>query len=325
MSEVSSVNEYIPDAHDAGQDEQLQLVRTITSHQELDHDETLKRIETLSRQLSHRLTAHTEFEYLSEDSDLQKTLYRFIKLANKQGIHFRLLGITFKDVYVRANDQLFAIAPTVGSLLKGPYTGVKSLTSGAFRKKTPQHDILQNFNGYAKPGEMVLVLGRPGAGCSTLLKKLSGTDLQVFTETGGDVRYDGISQEEMLKNFKADIIYNPELDVHMPHLTVEQNPRFAVALKTPEKRINGVSREQYISAMVEILATVFGLRHTYNTKVGNDYVRGVSGGERKRVSTAEALACRGTLYCWDIATRGLDALTASKHAQALRAEERSVG
>jgi ATP-binding cassette subfamily G (WHITE) protein 2 (SNQ2) len=64
---------------------------------------------------------------------------------------------------------------------------------------------------------------------------------------------------------------------------------------------------------------VFGLRHTFNTKVGNDYVRGVSGGERKRVSIAEALAARGTVYCWDNATRGLDASTALEYNQAIRA------
>ena len=63
---------------------------------------------------------------------------------------------------------------------------------------------------------------------------------------------------------------------------------------------------------------MFGLRHTYHTKVGNDFVRGVSGGERKRVSIAEALACNGSIYCWDNATRGLDASTALEFAQAIR-------
>lgn len=43
-----------------------------------------------------------------------------------------------------------------------------------------------------------------------------------------------------------------------------------------------------------MLGTIFGLIHTCNTKVSNDYIRGVSGGERKRVSIAEAMACKAT-------------------------------
>lgn len=62
----------------------------------------------------------------------------------------------------------------------------------------------------------------------------------------------------------------------------------------------------------------FGLRHTYATKVGNDFVRGVSGGERKRVSLVEAQAMNASIYSWDNATRGLDASTALEFAQAIR-------
>ena len=60
------------------------------------------------------------------------------------------------------------------------------------------------------------------------------------------------------------------------------------------------------------------MTHTFDTKVGNDFVRGVSGGERKRVSIAEALAAKGSIYCWDNATRGLDASTALEYAKAIR-------
>lgn len=44
---------------------------------------------------------------------------------------------------------------------------------------------------------------------------------------------------------------------------------------------------------------VFGLSHTNNTKVGNDFVRGVSGGERKRVSIAEMFLAGATIGAWD--------------------------
>ena len=44
---------------------------------------------------------------------------------------------------------------------------------------------------------------------------------------------------------------------------------------------------------------VFGLSHTYNTKVGNDFIRGVSGGERKRVSIAEMMVAGSPICAWD--------------------------
>lgn len=51
---------------------------------------------------------------------------------------------------------------------------------------------------------------------------------------------------------------------------------------------------------------IFGLTHTYNTRVGDDFLRGVSGGERKRVSIAEAALTGAKFQCWDNSTRGLD-------------------
>lgn len=56
-----------------------------------------------------------------------------------------------------------------------------------------------------------------------------------------------------------------------------------------------------------MLATTFGIRHTLQTKVGNEYIRGVSGGERKRVSLAEVVSQR--LYC--LVESGTDKLVAS--------------
>lgn len=108
-------------------------------------------------------------------------------------------------------------------------------------------------------------------------------------------------------------------------MTVEQTLKFAIACRTPNIRLNNVSREEYQNYVLEILTTVFGLRHTVKTKVGNDYVRGVSGGERKRVSISEALASRASVYCWDNATRGLDASTALEYSHAIRAATNFLG
>ena len=55
-----------------------------------------------------------------------------------------------------------------------------------------------------------------------------------------------------------------------------------------------------------------------HTKVGDALVRGVSGGEKKRVSIAEAMITKASTQCWDNSTRGLDASTALEYVQSLR-------
>jgi ABC-type multidrug transport system ATPase subunit len=79
-----------------------------------------------------------------------------------------------------------------------------------------------------------------------------------------------------------------------------------------------MSRAEYAKYMAQIIMAVFGLSHTYNTRVGDDFVRGVSGGERKRVSIAEMALAHAPIAAWDNSTRGLDSATALKFVQALR-------
>lgn len=63
---------------------------------------------------------------------------------------------------------------------------------------------------------------------------------------------------------------------------------------------------------------MFGISHTAKTMVGDAMVRGISGGERKRVSIAESLATGGALTSWDNASRGLDSSTALDYVRSLR-------
>ena len=70
--------------------------------------------------------------------------------------------------------------------------------------------------------------------------------------------------------------------------------------------------------MRDVYMATFGISHTVNTRVGNDFVRGVSGGERKRVSIAEAALSGAPLQAWDNSTRGLDSANAIEFCKTLR-------
>lgn len=113
-------------------------------------------------------------------------------------------------------------------------------------------------------------------------------------------------------------MYNAEVDVHFPHLTVGDTLMFAALARTPQNRLEGVTREQHAKHTRDVTMATLGLTHTVDTKVGNDFVRGVSGGERKRVSIAESVVCGAPLQCWDNSTRGLDAANATEFIRSLR-------
>jgi ABC-type multidrug transport system ATPase subunit len=90
-----------------------------------------------------------------------------------------------------------------------------------------------------------------------------------------------------------------QVDRHFPHLTVGQTLEFAASARAPSRRIDNLSRKEWCKYNARIVMTAFGLTHTYNTKVGDDYVRGVSGGERKRVSIAEMVLAGSPITTWD--------------------------
>jgi ATP-binding cassette, subfamily G (WHITE), member 2, SNQ2 len=178
-----------------------------------------------------------------------------------------------------------------------------------------------------------VVLGRPGSGCTTFLKVLANRRDE-FHSVGGEVHYDAFSPEQIAKHYRGDLQYCPEDDVHFPSLTVDQTLRFAVKTRAPQLRITGETREMYIKTVTDILLTVFGLNHVRNTLVGDASIRGISGGEKKRVSITEALATRSLINSWDkyaftllpgpslisysSSTRGLDSSTALEFSRALR-------
>jgi len=120
-----------------------------------------------------------------------------------------------------------------------------------------------------------------------------------YHDVQGDVHFGSLTPKEIASNYRGDVQYSPEDDVHFPTLTVEETIRFAAKTRTPHARADDQSRDDHIEAITDILTTVFGLRHVRKTLVGDAGIRGISGGEKKRVSISEAWACRSLINCWD--------------------------
>ncbi|QRV75743.1 ABC-2 type transporter [Ceratobasidium sp. AG-Ba] len=245
--------------------------------------------------------------------DLGDRIRNVLESMDKEGIKKRDLGVGFLDLTVRGLGAAAKYQPTIFSLLS-PRMWLKNLND---LRHPPVKDILSNFTGTVQSGEMLLVLGSPGSGCSTLLKVLAN-QRDGYYNVSGDVSYDGITPKYLAKHYRGDVAYSPEDDTHFPSLSVKNTLAVAAKMRTPHTRIQNLSRPEFVQGIVQTLATVFGLRHTFDTPVGDESIRGVSGGEKKRVSIAEMMATRARIGCWDNSTRGLDASTALEFVRALR-------
>ncbi|KAF2723016.1 hypothetical protein K431DRAFT_311408 [Polychaeton citri CBS 116435] len=252
--------------------------------------------------------------------DLHAYIRMTLRILDNEGIKVERAGVVFKGINVSGSGSALNLQSTVGSFLTSPLR-IEELLN--FRK-TSHKRILQDFDGLMRQGELLIVLGRPGSGCSTLLKTITG-EMHGLDLDSGSMHYNGIPQQQMMKEFKGDVIYNQEVDKHFPHLTVGETLEHAAALRMPSQRPLGISRKEMVKHITQVVMAVYGLSHTYNTKVGNDVVRGVSGGERKRVSIAEMALAGSLIGAWDNSTRGLDSATALTFTQSLRQTASIVG
>lgn len=127
-----------------------------------------------------------------------------------------------------------------------------------------------------------------------------------------------MSAKEMHTNHRGEAIYTAEVDVHFPQLTVGDTLTFAARARQPRQLPQGLSRNDFADHLRDVVMAMFGISHTVNTVVGNEYIRGVSGGERKRVTISEAALSGAPLQCWDNSTRGLDSANAIEFCKTLR-------
>ncbi|GAA5811509.1 hypothetical protein MFLAVUS_004946 [Mucor flavus] len=267
----------------------------------------------LTRQ-SRKGSTHNDLEKgaSSQDFDLTDFLSNEDSQLTSAGLKPKNMGVIWKDLKVQGLGADARSISTNWSVI------ADFLQFWKWRgHKGTDFTILRDNNGFCKSGEMLLVLGRPGAGCSTLLRVLANMRSS-YTQIDGDVSYGGIDAKEFGKYFKGEVCYNEEEDLHYPTLTTQQTLRFALKNKTPSTRIPGESKVEFIDKILYMLGNMLGLTKQMNTMVGNAFVRGLSGGERKRLSIAEQMTTHSSINCWDCATRGLDASSALDYVRSLR-------
>nr|XP_016445651.1 PREDICTED: ABC transporter G family member 25-like isoform X2 [Nicotiana tabacum] len=186
--------------------------------------------------------------------------------------------------------KMFSSGPTSSS------TDMENPTAMIHQERT----ILNGITGMVSPGEILAILGPSGSGKSTLLNGLAGR-LQGHGYTGTILANNRKLSKPVLKRTG----FVTQDDVLYPHLTVRETLIFCALLRLP----NTLNRKDKI-AVTDSVITELGLNKCEDTIIGNSFIRGVSGGERKRVSIAHEMLINPSLLILDEPTSGLDATAA---------------
>ncbi|KAF6791702.1 ABC multidrug transporter [Colletotrichum sojae] len=250
-----------------------------------------------------------------------KSFYRL----RSDSCEVRKAGVAFRKLTVSGYGSDTAYQETVGNAWwLNAVAGVR----GLLHLKRQQVRILHNLEGVLNDGEMLCVLGPPGSGCSTFLRTIAGDTQGTQVAETAHLNYRGVTADEMKRYFRGDVIYTAEEDVHFPALSVADTLFFAARARTPKTRPGGLTADEYARRVRDVTMAMLGIQHTMQTPVGGtdgDTVRGVSGGERKRVSIAEAALSFSPIQCWDNSTRGLDSAATVDLCKTLRIQSDIMG
>nr|XP_023908192.1 pleiotropic drug resistance protein 1-like isoform X2 [Quercus suber] len=266
------------------------------------------------------------------EEDNEKFLLQLKNRLDRVGIELPTIEVRFEHLKVEADVHVGSRAlPTFfnffSNVLEGVLIHLHILTS---RKK--HLSILQDVSGIIKPGRMTLLLGPPSSGKTTLLLALAGK-LDPNLKLSGRVTYNGHDMHEFIP--QRTTAYISQHDIHIAEMTVRETFAFSgrcqgvgwrhemlAELSKREKAggimpdpdidifMKGASIEgQKASIITDYILKVLGLEVCADTMVGDQMLRGISGGQKKRVTTGEMLAGLTNGLFMDEISTGLDSST----------------
>ncbi|KAJ0816278.1 putative ABC transporter, AAA+ ATPase domain, ABC-2 type transporter [Helianthus annuus] len=200
----------------------------------------------------------------------------------------------------------FQTEPTLPIYLKFTEVTYKIVIKGM--TSTVEKDILNGISGAVNPGEVLALMGPSGSGKTTLLSLLGSrlTD----PAPGGSITY---NEKPYSKFLKSRIGFVTQDDILFPHLTVKETLTYAALLRLP-KKLTKQEKEKRAADVIREL----GLERCQDTMIGGTFVRGVSGGERKRVCIGLEIIINPSLLFLDEPTSGLDSTTALRIVELLQ-------
>ncbi|XP_021831394.1 pleiotropic drug resistance protein 1-like [Prunus avium] len=259
-------------------------------------------------------------------------LLRLKNRIDRVGISFPTIEVRFEHLNISAEAYVGSRAlPTVlnycVNLLEGFLNSIHILPTN---KK--HLSILKDVSGIIKPGRMALLLGPPSSGKTTLLLALAGK-LDHDLKSSGCVTYNGYEMHEFVPQRSA--AYISQHDVHIAEMTVKETLAFSARCQgvgpryemleeltrrereaniKPDPDIDIFMKAISTEGQKEILVTdyilkILGLDTCADTLMGDQLLRGISGGQKKRVTTGEMLVGPARALFMDEISTGLDSST----------------
>ena len=273
--------------------------------------------------------------------------------AMRGGLAVAFAGVSLAATVDASSPAIKTVANSnpVGGVVAAVLAGRRARKGGRPLRKT--FYVLKDLKGALAPSTSTLVLGPPGSSKTSFLKLVAGR-----LRPSGDVRlagtvtYNGVdvygagrrpAAATNVERFGAGNRSSPsrsvgkarpfmpakvatfvsQIDQHAPCLTVRETLRFAFETQAPDaaRPRGGVRRplQKLLANKVDAIMKVFGIDHVADTIVGDALRRGVSGGQRRRVTVAEMVMGAHRLICGDEITTGLDSQTAYELVHAIAA------
>jgi ABC-type multidrug transport system ATPase subunit len=215
-------------------------------------------------------------------------------------------------------DAVTALPRCIARGVGGGGGGVAS--GGAPASRTVK--VLDSVSGVLRAGTLTLVLGHPGAGKSSLLKALTAR-LSDARALRGSVTYNGRTRAALQAEgtqLGQLAQYVSQLDEHYPYLTVRETLSFVA-----RNAIAGGGGAAAVRARVDEVMDLLHLHKCADTIIGDELNRGVSGGEKKRVTVGEGIITAARFLALDEISTGLDSAVTYDVVRALRARAREQG
>lgn len=233
------------------------------------------------------------------------------------------VGHVYGRTLAGIEKELEEVTGETGDLQRDPELayGNASLTfkEASFYIKTSsgeQKAILEPVSGHFEPGTMVALMGPSGCGKTTLLDILAD---KKTTSYGGTVHLNGRPRDCLFRRLTS---YVAQDDIMFPNLTVKEAVMFHAALKTEVP--SGITH-QMLQEATELRLRAVGLIEVQDSFIGNEIVRGISGGQRRRVSLACGLATGAQIIFCDEPTSGLSATDAEHCTRYMRLIAKKYG
>ncbi|KAF9592637.1 hypothetical protein IFM89_016294 [Coptis chinensis] len=272
------------------------------------------------------------------ERDNLRLLQKLRRRVDKVGVNLPSVNVRYKNLSVEAKCEVVH-----GKPLPTLWNSTKGLFSACGRSQEANIQIIKDASGIIKPGRMTLLLGPPGCGKTTLLLALSGK-LDHSLKVTGEISYNGYTLEEFVPQKTS--AYISQYDLHIPEMTVRETLDFSACfqgvgsraaitlniLSAGEEIMMEVIRREnqagivpdldvdtYMKAIsieglertlqTDYILKILGLDICSDTMVGDALRRGVSGGQKKRLTTGEMIVGPTNALFLDEISNGLDSST----------------